>query len=334
MVSLPGPIPLSRVWTGSRVLAEDLAGEDLADVLDLHADAMAWWVLERSSPYGQEELRRVAKVLELDDLAVTDLTAEDRRVKFEQLGQARLVVTNAIALGAAAPVEEAVVQPLSLLITNRALICLVDPGPAIEVARLLSGNVDRMAEHGIEAAVQVLLEVVVAGYGAAVERLEAAADALSGNLFEERPLSKSQQVEAFRLRKQLADLRRLTDPMRGITVDLRLSCEDGDYVVTRQWRMIEEDHARAANAADRLRDELSSMFETSLALADVQLNGIMKKLSGWAAIIAVPTLVSSFVGMNVVFPFHGTVMGFWLYLVIMILVSVGLFMLFRRKNWV
>ena len=33
--SLAGPVPLSRVWSGSRVLAEDLTGEDLADVLDL-----------------------------------------------------------------------------------------------------------------------------------------------------------------------------------------------------------------------------------------------------------------------------------------------------------
>ena len=115
-VTLPGPIPLSRVWTGSKVLAEDLAGEDLADVLDLHADALAWWVLERSSPYGQEELRRLAKVSELDDLAVTDLTAEDRRAKFEQLGQARLVVTNAIVSGA--PADDLIVQPLSLLITE------------------------------------------------------------------------------------------------------------------------------------------------------------------------------------------------------------------------
>ena len=74
----------------------------------------------------------------------------------------------------------------------------------------------------------------------------------------------------------------------------------------RRWSLIEEHHGRTANAADRLREELTSVFETSLALADVQLNVIMKKLSGWAAIIAVPTLVTSFVGMNVAYPLSGT----------------------------
>ena len=80
------------------MLAEDLAGEDLADVLDLHSGALAWWVLDRSTPYGQAELLRVAKSLDLDELAVDDLTAADQRAKFEQIGQARLVVTNAVSL--------------------------------------------------------------------------------------------------------------------------------------------------------------------------------------------------------------------------------------------
>jgi magnesium transporter len=330
--SLAGPVPLSRVWTGTKVLAEDLAGEDLADVLDLHAGAMAWWVLDRSSAYGQEELRRLAKALDLDDLAVTDLTAEDQRTKFEQLGQARLVVTSVI--GPSGAYDPLPLQPISLLVTNRALIVLADPGPAINPARLLATHADRLAEHGIEAAVQAILEVVVAGYGTAVERLEAAADEISSHLFEERPLTKAEQLSAFRLRSRLSELRRLTEPMRSITADLRLSSEDGDSAVGRQWRMIEEEHGRAANAAERLREELASVFETSLALADVQLNVIMKKLSGWAAIIAVPTLVTSFVGMNVGYPLAGTHIGFWVYLTIMIIVTVVLFVMFRRKGWI
>ena len=66
-----------------------------------------------------------------------------------------------------------------------------------------------------------------------------------------------------------------------------------------------------------------SVLETSLALADVQLNVIMKKLTGWAAIIAVPTLITGFVGMNVGFPFMGTAYGFWIYLVIMLATAAG-----------
>ena len=88
-----------------------------------------------------------------------------------------------------------------------------------------------------------------------------------------------------------------------------------------------------ANAADALREALSSIFDTSLALADVRLNQIMKKLSGWAAIIAVPTLVTSFVGMNVGFPLHSSATGFWVYFLLMITASVVLYFVFRAKDW-
>jgi magnesium transporter len=78
---------------------------------------------------------------------------------------------------------------------------------------------------------------------------------------------------------------------------------------------------------------MSSIFDTSLALADVRLNQIMKKLTAWAAIIAVPTLVTSFVGMNVRFPLQGSQSGFWVYLLLMLTASVVLYLVFRAKDW-
>ena len=110
--------------------------------------------------------------------------------------------------------------------------------------------------------------------------------------------------------------------------------EDGArYGLERHWVVLSEQHGRVANAADALREALSSIFDTSLALADVQLNQIMKKLSAWAAILAVPTLVTSFVGMNVGFPLMGSGTGFWVYFLLMIAASVVLYFVFRAKDW-
>ena len=97
--------------------------------------------------------------------------------------------------------------------------------------------------------------------------------------------------------------------------------------------LLSEQHGRVANAADALREAMSSIFDTSLALADVRMNQIMKKLSGWAAIIAVPTLVTSFVGMNVGFPLQGSATGFWVYFLLMITASVVLYFIFRARDW-
>jgi magnesium transporter len=78
---------------------------------------------------------------------------------------------------------------------------------------------------------------------------------------------------------------------------------------------------------------LNSAFETNLALSDVHLNMIMKKLSAWAAIIAVPTLITGFFGMNVPYPGFGQGTGFLIGLGIMITAVITLFVLFKRSDW-
>ena len=170
--------------------------------------------------------------------------------------------------------------------------------------------------------------------------LEDSSDTLANVLFEERPLGKPEQLHAFKLRAALSQLRRLTDPMRAVMTDIVDSPPQGrkvkavrDPAIGRHWVILSEHHARVANAADALREALASIFDTSLALADVRLNQIVKKLSAWAAIIAVPTLVTGFVGMNVHFPLTGSITGFWVYLLLMVTASVVLYFVFRAKDW-
>jgi magnesium transporter len=326
------PAPLSRVWSGSKVIAEDVQGDDLGDVLELHSDAYAWWVMSRSDGQASRELHGAAKALDLDDLAIRDLLASDHRTKYEELGQARLVLTNAVSIDRESAVLTA--YPVSMVLTERALICLADPGKAeFHPGQLLSQKTAELAHGGVEHALQFVLAAVVNTYENVVEWLEDCSDQLANALFEERPLSKSEQIWAFRVRSVLTQLRRMTDPMRSV-MDQLVENQPKSGLVKRKWAMIQEQHHRVANAADALREVLGSVFDTSLTLADLQLNAVMKKLTGWAGIIAVPTLVTGFVGMNVVFPLDGTVTGFWVYLVIMLAAIAWLFIAFKRKNWI
>ena len=320
------------------MIAENLTGDDLGDVLELHSDASAWWVLPRDDDYAAAELRELAKALELDHLAVADLQAEDRRAKFETLGTARLVITNAVSLDRAT--AQLTVHPVSIIATDRALICFVAPTKAFQPAQLLVHKEAVLGEGGVEVALQLVLTAVINTYENVLQFLEDSTDELSDALFEERPLEKPEQLQAFRLRSCLSQLRRLTDPMRTVMRDIVDNPPVGpkgkptrSALVTRRWTMISEQQVRVANAADALREALSSVFDTSLALADARLNTVMKKLTAWAAIIAVPTLVTSFVGMNVGFPLTGTVPGFYLYAAIMVVSAVVLYLIFRRRDW-
>jgi len=326
------PTPLSRVWSGTQILAEDLDGGDLADVLELHADASAWWVLDRQPNEVGAELRDVSKALDLDRLAIADLVAEDRRAKFEELGHSRLVITNAVTLNKAT--AELTVYPTSMVVTDRALVCLCNEGvEGFNLPRKLTRTQDKLAEGGVEAALHCVLVSVIDTYEDVVEWLEDSSDNLADALFEQRPLTKDEQLWAFRLRTVLSQLRRLTDPMRAVMDGLVESYGASDPATARGWNSLAEQHQRVANAADALREALSSVFDTSLALADLRMNQIMKKLTGWAGIIAVPTLVTSFVGMNVSFPLFGTVPGFWVYLAVMVAAIALLYVVFKRRDW-
>ena len=332
------PAPVCRVWSRSRIIAEDLTGEDLSDVLELHSDASAWWVLPREEHYGAAELKDVARALDLDELAIKDLLAEDRRAKFETIGQARLVITNAAVLDRDRAQLSAV--PISIIATDRALICLVESSTSFRPAQLLLGHEEQLTTGGVEAALQIVMEAIIRTYEEAVQWLEVSSDQLANVLFEERPLNKPEQLRAFKLRSALSQLRRLTDPMRVVMNDIvenpptTAKSKTRNTSVSRRWKLLAEQHERAANATDALREALASVFDTSLALADVRMNQNMKKLTGWAAIIAVPTLVTSFVGMNVRFPLVGSVLGFWIYFAVMIVAGVVLYFLFRAKDWV
>jgi magnesium transporter len=284
-------------------------------------------------------VRDVAHALDLDDLALKDLLATDGRAKYEEMGQARLVITNAVSVDAER--SRVTTHPVSIIATDRALICLAEPCPDFQPAQLLSSKDELLAGGGVEAGLQVLLGAIVHSYQTAVDWLEQSSDDLSDLLFDAHVLSKPEQLYAFKLRKALSELRRATEPMRTVVGDLRAAQPPvvkgkpaRDKTVGRRWIILDEQHDRIADAADRLRETLSSVFDTSLALNDVRLNQTMKKLTGWAAILAVPTLVTSFVGMNVTFPLVGTAIGFWIYLVIMVVAGLILYVVFKARDWV
>jgi magnesium transporter len=95
------------------------------------------------------------------------------------------------------------------------------------------------------------------------------------------------------------------------------------------------DHVlRATEWTESLRDLVTTVMETNLTVQGNRMNMIMKKVTSWAAIIAVPTAVTGFYGQNVPYPGFGTHLGFWTSTGVMIGLSVLLYTAFRRRDWI
>jgi magnesium transporter len=94
------------------------------------------------------------------------------------------------------------------------------------------------------------------------------------------------------------------------------------------------DHVlRATEWTESLRDLVTTILETNLTIQGNRMNIITKKVTSWAAIIAVPTFVTGLYGMNVPYPGFGRAWGFGASFVIMVVLAVVLYVAFRRNDW-
>ncbi len=76
------------------------------------------------------------------------------------------------------------------------------------------------------------------------------------------------------------------------------------------------------------------MLDLTRAEQAAALNEVSKKLSAWAAIFAVETLIAGIYGMNFqLVPDENSIEGFWFAITLMVVLGVSLYSYFRRKNW-
>jgi magnesium transporter len=191
-----------------------------------------------------------------------------------------------------------------------------------------------LAASGVGYLLYGLLDVVIDGYFDAVEVFDEYYDQISETLFSDVPIAPEQQLHWFQMRRALFRLHRLAVPMRE-TISALMRREHGTVpeALYPYFQDVYDHILRVTESTDALRDLVATIVETNLSLRDYRQNQIMKKVTSWAAIIAVPTLISGFYGMNVPYPGFADHNGAWTSVVLMVLLSGGLFATFRRKDW-
>ena len=90
---------------------------------------------------------------------------------------------------------------------------------------------------------------------------------------------------------------------------------------------------RVLESTDALRELAASIIETNISLRDFRQNQIMKRATSWAAIVAVPTLITGFYGMNVPYPGFAQQWGVIVSVVLMVAIPLGLYLQFKRHDW-
>jgi magnesium transporter len=192
-----------------------------------------------------------------------------------------------------------------------------------------------LAKYGVGYLLYGLLDHVVDGHFAAVQVLDDAIEGLEDRLFaDDRKLDHEVQRRSFELRKSLVILRRVVLPMREVVNSL----------MRRDLRVVSEplhpyyqdiyDHVlRATEWTESLRDLVATILETNLTIQGNRMNIITKKVTSWAAIVAVPTFVTGIYGMNVPYPGFGRASGVEVAFGIMVVLAATLYVVFKRSDW-
>ena len=136
------------------------------------------------------------------------------------------------------------------------------------------------------------------------------------------------------MRRALVRFHRLVVPMReavsGLMRREHARCPEDMYPY---FQDVYDHVLRVSESTDALRDLVSTIVETNISLRDYRQNQVMKKVTSWAAIIAVPTLITGCYGMNVPYPGFARDWGVWLAAALTFGMSGGLYVLFRRRGW-
>jgi magnesium transporter len=191
-----------------------------------------------------------------------------------------------------------------------------------------------LTAQGVGVLVYALVDDIVDGYFTVIDEFDSYYEGVSDSVFADHPLRPDQQRAWFEARRALSQFHRLVLPLREALSGLvRHQHALVNPEVLPYWQDL-YDHIVVVNeTTDGLRDLASSLIDANLALRDYRQNQVMKTVSSWAAIVAAPTLVTGYYGMNVPFPGSGETPGFVVSTVIILAISVGLYVLFRRRGW-
>ncbi|HUP10703.1 MAG TPA: magnesium/cobalt transporter CorA [Niastella sp.] len=306
----------------------DITLHEIQDVLK-KPDMFVWIGLYDPS---EEILSQVQAAFNLHDLAIEDTHKAHQRPKIELYGDSLFVVLRTARMGAGYHVdfgETHFFVGINFIITIRHGSSL----PYTEV-RSRCENMPQLLSKGQGFALYALMDFIVDQYFPVVEEMEQELSDVEEKVFKEKP-SRETTEQIYQLKRELLDIKRAVNPL--IEICNRLMRFDSKFISeeTRPYFRDVYDHVvRINEMVENTRELLSTAMEANFSLISISQNDVSKKFAGWAAIIALPTMIAGFYGMNFkIMPESEWEYGFYSVIIFTIIACAVLYALFKRSGW-
>lgn len=327
---------------GCRVSTPTSLTETFRQLREQQGD-MAWIGLYR--PTGEEVLS-LAEEFDLHPLAVEDALEAHQRPKLERYGDTLFVVLRAARY--LDDPEDIDFGELHVFVGEDFVITVRHgAAPDLSAVRRRMEDTPELLKLGPEAVLYAILDAVVDGYAPVVAGVQNDVDEIETQVFLGAP-EVSRRI--YELAREMVEFQRATRPLVGMLNGLMAGFTKygTDAELQRYLRDVADHVTHTSERVDGFRQALADILTVNATLVSQQQNAEMralaeagfeqneeiKKISAWAAILFAPTLVGTIYGMNFThMPELHWVFGYPFAIVLMGIVCVSLYVVFKRRGW-
>lgn len=305
----------------------DITIEEISDVIAT-PDQWVWVGLHEPT---EQLLDTLQEEFCLHELAVEDAHNAHQRAKIEVYGESLfIVVQTAQVVGGKIAFGE------THAFLGRNYLLTVRHGASLSYATARRGceQTPEMMAYGPSFGLYSVLDFIVDNFFPLVREFKEELQELEEEVFEEA-FKRATIRRLYDLKKELVTLRLAVAPLQDILNQLTrqypglVSDEVRPY-----FRDVFDHAARINEATDTIREMLTAALSVNLSLVTVAQGEIVKRLAGWAALLAAPTLLTSWYGMN----FHhmpelDQPWGYPAMVLLTIGICTGLYAVLKRAKW-
>lgn len=270
----------------------DIHLDQISDVLANDDGSFVWLGL-----YEPEEalLDTLQDEFGLHDLSIEDAHHAHQRPKIEAYGK-----TLFLAVHTAQLIDGHVRFGETHAFVDHRFLITVRHGASLSYSQVrarFEREPDMLAQ-GPAFALYGILDFIVDNYQPIVEEFRQELNALEQDIFSEE-YRRDTIVKLYELKKELTQIRLAVAPLQDILAQLtRTQLTHVSEEAKLYFRDVLDHAVRLSDAIDTLREMLSAAMNVNLSLVTINQGEVVKKLAGWAALLAAPTLVTSWYGMN------------------------------------
>jgi magnesium transporter len=305
----------------------DLAVEDAHEAI--RTDGSFVWIglLEPT----EAEFDSVRREFDLHELAIEDAVTAHQRPKLEVYGDSLFVVLKTTRWDAELSTID--FGEILAFVGDEFLITVRHGATDLHEVRTALEQRPDLLRRGPGAALHAVVDKVVDDYEPVIEQLDTEIRDTEANVFS---ASRSSQVERiYSLKRDVLHLHAvifpLLDPLAGLAQGRHTLIEQEMWTY---FRDIYDHLARMSAQVGSFRELLTNVLTANLTQVSIRQNEDVRKISAWAAIIAVPTLITGVYGMNFEhMPELTWTFGYPAALALMGLVCLGLFRYFHKVGW-